>query len=386
MLNAKQIESFIQFPQPLLTAYLNTRGSEPSRHPPVPESLVWLKQESKLIGRALSAPERDLFQQQVERIMDFLDKRPPREEAIVIFAGAKAWQLVPLHVPVANELRWGRPAVSQLLWLVDEHRSYFVVVVDHKGAHFFRYQLCELLRTGEKAFDVDISAWKKKDIGHIAGQETQKTRGSQREVFQRRIDAQYAHLCAETAKRAAALFKEYNCAAIILIGEDRLSQSIEAVIPREIVPQVSTIQEDLAGLTDCELEKRLKPIVEELEHNQQAAIVSEFLESNQGTVTGIEKSLFQLQQGSVRKLLLTRELDADLQQCLKCGWVERTADPQCSACGGEKLTVTLREVLPDLVKLHKAGLEIVSGEAASLFRKSGGMGGWLRGSMLAVAR
>jgi hypothetical protein len=386
MLSAKQVESFIQFPQPLLTAYLNTRQAEPSRHPLVPESFVWLKKEAKRVGHGLSPAEQDLLEQQLERIKEFLDNRRPKERGLVIFAGAKTWALVPLQVAVDNELRWGSPAVSQLLWLVEEHKPYCVVVVDHKGACFFQYQLRELLKIAENKFDIDISEWKKKDIGHIAGQEIQKTRGSQRDVFEHRMDAQYAHSCTETAIQALALSKEHNCTAIVLIGEDRLSRPIEAAMPRDVRQHVISVPEDFAGLTDPELEKRLEPIIEEWERKYQAAIVGEFLDSDRGTVAGIEESLFQLQNGSVRKLLLTRDLDVDLRQCLKCGWTERTADPLCSACGGERRTVTLREVLPGLAKLYKADIQIVSGEAANTMSKGVAMAAWLRGTKLVAAR
>jgi release factor family 10 len=386
MLSARQVESFIQLPEPLLTAYLNTRQADPSRHPPVPESFVWLKKEAKLVGHGLSRAEQGLLEHQLARIREFLDKRSPKERGLVLFAGAETWELVPLQVAVDDEIHWGKPAVSQLLWLVDEHKPSCVVVVDHKGASFFQYQLRELLKIAEKKFEIDISGWKKKDIGHIAGQEIQKTRGSQRNAFDHRMDAQYAHSCKETANQAIALSKEHNCTAIILIGEDRLSRLIKAAIPQDVRQHVITTQEDFAGLTDNELEKRLEPIIEEWERTHQAAIVSEFLDSDRGTVTGIEEVLFQLQKGGARKLLLTHDFNVDVRQCLKCGWTERTGDPLCSACGGEKRTVTLREVLPALAKLHKADIQIVSGDAANIMRKRGGMGAWLRGARLGVAR
>jgi hypothetical protein len=386
MLSAKQVESFMQLPPPLLTAYLNTRQAEASHHPVVPESLVWLKKEGKWAGRGLSPADQFLLEQQLERIREFLDNRRPKERALVIFAGAKTWELVPLQVAVDNELHWGQPAISQLLWRIDEHKPYCVVVVDHKGANFFQYQLRELFKTAEKKFDIDVAQWKKKDIGHIAGQEIQKSRGSQRDVFQHRMDAQYAHLCKETADQAITLFKEHNCAAIMLLGEARLSQLIEAEIPENLRQHVISRQEDFAGLTDRELEKRLEPIVEEWEGNYQSALIGEFLGSERGTVTGIDESLYQLQKGSVRKLLIARDLDVALRQCLKCGWTDRTSDPACSACGGERCTVTLREVLPGLAKLHKAEVQIVSGEPANLFKKSDAMGAWLRAVKLAAVR
>jgi peptide subunit release factor 1 (eRF1) len=200
------------------------------------------------------------------------------------------------------------------------------------------------------------------------------------------MDAQYAHACTAAANQAMALSKEHNCATTILIGEDRLTRLIEAAMPRDVRPHVVSIKEDFAGLTDRELGMRLEPLIEEWERKHQAAIVSEFLDSERGTVTGIDESLFQLQNGSVRTLLLPRDLDVDLRQCLKCGWTERSADPLCSACGGEKRAVTLREILPELAKTQRADIQIVSGEASNTLKKGGAMGAWLRGAKLVATR
>jgi hypothetical protein len=106
------------------------------------------------------------------------------------------------------------------------------------------------------------------------------------------MDAQYAHSCTETANQVISLSKEHSCTAIILIGEARLSRSIEAAMPRDVRQHVISIQEDFTGLTGRELEKRLEPIIEEWERKHQAAVVSEFLDGDRGTVTGIEESLF----------------------------------------------------------------------------------------------
>jgi hypothetical protein len=386
MLTANRAESYVQLPHPLLSVYLNTRQAESSRHPLIPESFIWLKKEAKWAAHGLAPAEQALLQQQLERILEFLDNRPPNERSLVIFAGPKTWEVLPLQVSVENELHWGKPAIAQLLWLAEEHKPYCVTVLDHKGAAFFQYQLRELLKIGEKKFDVDISEWKKKDLGHFSGEEVRKTRGSQRDVFEHRMDSQYEHLCTETANQTMALSKEHKCAAILVIGEDRLSRPIKDAVPQEMRPKMILIEEDFAWMTERELEQRLEPIIEDWERKQQAELVNEFLASERGTVSGIEETLSQLQRGSIRTVLLPRDLEVDLKQCLKCGWTERSADPVCSACGGERRTVTLREILPGLAKTHKAEIQVVSGETSEALKKGGTMGAWLRGAKLALAR
>src|SRR2546430_15546567 len=97
---------------------------------PVPASITWLKEAAKSLEPSLAAAEQVLSREQLNRIEEFLRDRHPHEKSVAVFAGRNAWQFVPLQVAVNNDLRWGAPAVSQLLWLVDEHRPHCIVVVD----------------------------------------------------------------------------------------------------------------------------------------------------------------------------------------------------------------------------------------------------------------
>jgi hypothetical protein len=58
--------------------------------------------------------------------------------------------------------------------------------------------------------------------------------------------------------------------------------------------------------------------------------------------------------------------------------MDRSASAVCAFCGGERRTVTLREILPGLSRRHQVAVEVVAGEAARKLREAGGMGAWLR--------
>ena len=110
----------------------------------------------------------------------------------MIFAGPSAWEIVSLQRAVQNELHWGKPALTQLVWLASEHRPYGIIVVDHAGARFFHYWLGEIVEYEEMKFAVDISHWKTKELSHVvdAGQEIRLSpipaggRGNQRDDLQ----------------------------------------------------------------------------------------------------------------------------------------------------------------------------------------------------------
>ena len=378
MVSAKQVRAISQFPGPVLTVHLNTMSAEPSHHPPVSACLTWMKNKSESIARSLPTAERARFQKQLNRVGKYFADRHPHERSLVIFAGVGTWELVPLQLEVENELHWGRPDVSQLFWLIEEHRPLGIIVVDRTGVRFFRYQLHEWVQIEKKKFDIDISQWKKDELGHVTGQNVRKTRGTQRDVFEHRMEAQYARLCGQTAKRAAELCRRHNLAGIFLVGADHLVGPIDAAIPRELRELIVLIKEDLGKLSDPEVQKTLEPMIADWERRHEAARVSALLESKRSTILGIDETLAHVQKGRIRALVLGRDLDLGLHQCTKCGWMDRSADPVCAICGAARQATTLREVLPELVRTQDLKLEIVSGNAATTLKQVGGLGGWLR--------
>ena len=380
MLTMSQLEPLSQLPPPLLTAYVRTVSVEASLHGTTPGYLAWLKDESRPVAESLSPAEQELFRKQLNRVEEFLRQRQPHERSLVIFAGPAVWEIVSLQREVQNELHWGNPAVTQLLWLASEHKPFGIVAVDHAGARFFHYWLGEMIEHEEKKFAVDISQWKKEELGHVTGQGVRKTRGSQREVFRRRMEGQYARLCHETAQQAVIFCTKKDLAAVFLVGLDRLIRPIEAKFPRGFRQPIILVDQDLARVTLLELQKHLEPQIASWERTREAELVTAVVGNERGTIAGFDETLAHLQKGKIHILVLARGLDADLRQCIQCGWTDRSADPTCSVCGSKRRTVTLRDALPDLVRRHQVEIDVVSDDAAERLKKIEGMGAWLRQS------
>jgi hypothetical protein len=386
MLTISQLETLSQMASPLLTLYVHRSLVDSSLHGLTPEHQTWLKNESHVIAASLPPAQRQVFSKHLERVEEFLQQRPPHERSLVIFAGPAVWKVVSLRREVPNELHWGKPALAQLFWLVGEHKSCGIVVVDHAGARFFHYWLGELVESAEKKFAVDVSQWKKKDLGHVTGESVRKTRGSQRDVFEKRMDSQYARLCRETAQQAASFCTQKQLAAVFLAGPDRLIKPIEEKFPRGFPQPVVLFDQDLARVTPHELLKHIEPQIAGWEHKHQEELVAAVIGDKGETVGGFDETLARLQKGTMRSLVLAQGLDATLQQCLQCGWTDRSADPVCSVCGGERHTVALRDVLPELVLRHHIEIQVVSNGAADGLKEAEGMAGWLRQPRRASAR
>jgi ribosomal protein L7Ae-like RNA K-turn-binding protein len=378
-LTASFVETLTELSGPLLTVYVNTQPSDASTQRLASESLVWLKQQAKEIEKLVPEKEQKRYRKQVERVEKFLTGRVPQEKAVYILASAATWKVVPLPTQIENEMHWGAPAITQLLWMLNENKAHCVVVLDRKGARFLRYWAGEVTKIAERKFGIDVSQWKEKDLGTVTQEGVKKTRGSQRDVYEHRVDAQYRRMCRETAAQARKLCEKEKIEAIFVVGSDRLTRPIEAEFPKQSRERVVRIREDFGGLTLPELQKRLTPRIAAWERENESALVEHLLADERKTVMGVDETLTQLQKGKMRTVVLARPVHGDLHECIECGWMDRSGDPVCSVCGRERRAVELREMLPDLARRENTGIEVVSGAAAEQLGKAGGMGGWLRG-------
>jgi rubrerythrin len=378
MLTGGRIRSLSRLPQPLLTAHVNTMPAEPSHHAPDRPYLAWLSKEASSLVENLPPAERGLFGEQLHRVEEFLHNRTPAEKSIVIFAGPKTWETVPLQVEIVNELDWGKPAIAQLLWLAAEHRPYCIVVLDHGGARFFGYRLREMPLLEETKFDVDISQWKEEELGHVARPGIKMTHGTQRDVFDHRMEAQYKRLFRNAAEKAIHLQEKEHFAAVFLVGSERFTVPMAAEFPQEMEQSVRLINKDLGKFEPHELQKHLEPEIDKWEREHESILVDELVGSERGAVMGIDETLAQLQKKKIRTLVLSRDFDARLHKCKNCGWIDSSADPICPICRSDRSTVMLREILPDLAAASEADVEVVSGKAGMKLKDAGGIGAWLR--------
>jgi rubrerythrin len=377
MLSTNLLKSLSRLPSPLLTAYVRTTPDQAALQGAAPRYLHLLKEKGRSLAESLESPDRDSFSRQLERVMEFLSK-PKSHGSMVFFAGPSVWEVVPLQTEVKDELRWGRPSLAQLIWLTGEHKQYGLVAVDHKGARFFLCSMGEIVEGQEKKFNVDISGWRKKDLGKVMGEGVAKTHGTQRDDFDKRLDNQFLRLCREAAQQAAAFFPAKDLAAIFLLGPDKLTTAMEAKFPRIFRLPIVRIDQEIARLTPAALLGHLAPRVSDWEREHQKTLVHAISGNERGTIRGLDETLTQLQRGQVRTLVLAWDFDVAIHQCRECSWKGRCADRVCPVCEGQTGESTLRDLLPEILLKHTVELEIVSGEAAERLMQMGGMAGWLR--------
>jgi hypothetical protein len=374
-----------KLPSPLLTVFVNTAGNDASRHPRERVDMAWFLDAADTLRHALSHRDAKAFERQANRVRRFLEQRHPAEKALVIFAGAKAWKVIPLEAPVIHELRWGKPNIAPLLPLLNGHRRYCAVVMDHFAARYFQYEHGELISLGTKEFEIDASQWKRKEQCRVATERVQNSRGPVRDLYEHRVEAQYKRLCHQVAGEAAALCKTKELSGLFLVGPDRLIQTVREKIPPFLAASTVVVQENLGRSSPKELQCRLEPLLDDYEQEQQLSAVKLLRASDQTARTNPDEVLAQLQNGRIRTLVVARDLQLSLRRCPKCGFATRAADRTCADCGAVRQEITLGELLAQVLATDNVKIEFVNGGAARLLLRTGGLGGWLRAQRAAAA-
>jgi hypothetical protein len=304
MYEQKRLQEIAALPSPVLTVYLNTASQDPSLHPVVPACLRWFTDEGEALSRTLLPRDGKRFKEQAERFERFLSLRRPQEKAIAAFVGPDVWQVLPLHICLENQLRWGKPSVTQLFKLLSRHKPYGIVVVDHHGARFFRFHLGELIAIAERQYEIDDSQWKRTDVGRIASERTRKAHGADRGLFEHRLRAQFEHLCAETANQLLALSKKNDFAGLFLVGSHRLIDPIQKHLPPVAFGLVVSVSEDMGGSSPTEILRRLEPLVADYERKRQLAEVDHLMTADGGTIRDVDETLARLQRGTIGTVLV----------------------------------------------------------------------------------
>ena len=377
MLKPDFIESLPDLPVPVLTVYLDTNRAKSANRGLEPAYLISLGSQAKLTEEKLAPEDRKSFEEQLARAESFLRLHPPHTKGAVIFSGEHSWEFVPIEAEIEDEVHWGAPDLAQLYWLLDEHRPYGIVTVNRKRTQFFLYSLGEILELEDKEFVLEPS--KEKEMGPVARSGgVRVSRGTDHDVFEHHVNAVYARYYRQIADHIQHWSDAKSFQSIFLLGPVEMVSALQKELSETLRQKTVVVPEDLGWVSRSDLHQWLAPIVAKHEVERKAALVDALLTEDRDHIVGLDVTLAHLQHGRVRSLVVVKGLDASLKRCSECLWVDRTADAACPACGRERHTVTLREVLPELARRYHISMEVVSDEAGRKLHAMGGMGAWIR--------
>jgi peptide subunit release factor 1 (eRF1) len=243
-----------------------------------------------------------------------------------------------------------------------------------------RFRLGEAEELATEKLELDISGWREKHLVAPARPGVQRTRGSQRDVFQQRLEGQFGRLYREAADRIRRWIEKEQLCPVLVAGSGDIVERVWRELPAALRGRAALVKNDMSDLGLADLYARIEPELVRWKRAHELDLVARLVSAGNSrrAAVGIDETLQQLQEGKVRALVVAGGLGGKLFQCTACGWTDRSADRICSTCGGERRPVAIRAALPELARKFSVQVEVVSGEAGRKLREAGGLGAWLR--------
>lgn len=359
-----------------LTLYLNTGPGLP-RNTYVARFRGLLKEFNSRVQ-----PEaRRQFEAAVDRTTHLLEQLQPRGNSYLVYAGEKTVEEFSSRVPVRDEVHWGRPDVSQLLWLLEEYRPYGLVIADKEHVRFLAVRLSEFECCEEFSADIDTTAWRKRVIGSAGRGPAVQKGGADSRAFDNRYAEQIRHFWRSLHKPLAELVERYHVRRLVLAANKSLLPEFAASLPAGLAAGV-VIRTTLDAFTSpTEAVRRVFPEIETWEEEHDRKLVAELLGAasvgNRAAV-GVAPVLKHLQDGRVARLVVAKGLDRGVFDCGGCGLVTTEA-ADCPACGRAGPHKTgLATCLTRLTARIRLPVDVVKRAPAAELLRNSGLGAFLR--------
>jgi ribosomal protein L7Ae-like RNA K-turn-binding protein len=185
-----------------------------------------------------------------------------------------------------------------------------------------------------------------------------------------------------THKPLTDLVERYHVKRLVVAGNKSLLPEFVKSLPQRLNSNIISQVNMDAFTSPADAVRRIFPEIEAWERKREQGIVSELLDfagvSSKAAV-GLEPTLKYIQDGRAARLIIAKDFDREIQQCLKCEYVSANSNHSCRHCSATEVRQSaLAEALPRLVVRYGVPVEIVKGPAAVELTKSGGVGVFLR--------
>ncbi|MEO0108360.1 MAG: VLRF1 family aeRF1-type release factor [candidate division WOR-3 bacterium] len=360
-----------------LTVYLNI-GPNLSRN----TFLARFRSLAKETTRLVPPGERKAFDAILDRAANhFGQLRSTANSVLALFTERNVQEFFS-RVPVRDEMSWGAPNISQLLWLLEEYRPYGVLIVDQQKVRFLAVRLHEFEEFKEFSTDIDTSTWRRLSVGSWARGSSYQKGGSNQDSFSGKLMEHVRKFWKSLHKPLSELIERYHVRRLVVAGNKSLVPEFIATLPEKYAGSVVTSVNLDAFSSPTDAVNKIWPEIEAWEAKRSAGVMSELLNaaavSNKAAV-GIEPSLKHIQEGRAARLVVVKDYDAEIRQCAACQYVAGNSSAVCRNCSAHDIEkARLATALPKLVAKYGVPIEIIRGPAARELQESGGIGVFLR--------
>ncbi|GAA6755900.1 VLRF1 family aeRF1-type release factor [Thermus thalpophilus] len=374
---------------PVLSLYLDVNPAKPEN-----ASRAYALR-AKDAMKALKVPEA-----LAEKVLEVLKNQVLEAKTAVFFAGDDVFEVLLLQVelPLVSGVKtqfldektnrlltdgalahYGAPFLLPLVYALDEYERYGVVYVDQERWRVFEVFLGEIGEVHDAFLALDTEAWRRLSLDapgrrfNLAGI---SRGGAGQDLFAKRLEAWEERFYKALAHELEKLAEARGFTRLVLMGPEEHTKLFLGHLPKRLRERVVAELPSLPhpGASPGEVLKRLEPVLEEVERQEEVRLLERLEEAYPRVAFGPEV-LARVQEGRVEVWVLPWTLDQGVYACDGFYFAEEAK--ALSACERPEAK-PLAVVLPELAAGYATRLEFVRGEAEKRLLERGGMAALLR--------
>lgn len=359
MIADKELQSLAQFSgtAPVLSLYLDTDLADK------PKDAVKLAFR-QLIKNLPIAPASSV----VARISDYLEYQYDwLSPGLAIFVASDTlWKTVPLPIVVKGQAFLGdRPYVRPLVDVSDRFGRYGVALLDRESVRLFSV-VGGKIEARSESFGEELKH-------HRQG-------GWAAARYQRHTDNLALHNLKQAIELTAAFCQQAGCDRLVLGGRNEVLKQVQELLPSELrTAFIGEFVADMDTPPDQLLQLSQAVATKADSHAEQQLVKATVTAASRGGAgaIGLADTLYALQAGRVRQLLVAEHYQASGYVCANCGYV--AADRRtCPTCGHAEMQPVADVVNRALVEAIRAGADVNIVRQVEALDTAGGIAALLR--------
>jgi hypothetical protein len=265
-----------------LTLYLNVDNSVQGNQGANPGWRIWLKDSLRELEASVDDTRCAAWNEVRQRAEAYLDRYQPTSKSVAIFYGANLDQTFELPVNLESHVRFGKPNVTPLLWVIDEFEPYLVALVDQEKARFFTSSLGSI--GFEQGIEIDLEQY---EFAEQTTHSAMPVRGgggngavrsvAGRDNFEDMVDEHRHRFYKEVVSNLEKLTDKHSIDRIILGGSEESAHAVQNEMPDKLkacvvgilpIPMISNTQD---------IFEQALPHALEYERQQELALVDQVI-------------------------------------------------------------------------------------------------------------
>jgi peptide chain release factor subunit 1 len=358
----RELASFKGGDAPVVSLYLDVDGRK------YPRNRDYEIQLDALVRSANGGTNGSPTSEDLRRIDAFVkagvDRSKVRGLAIFSSVGSGLWRVIPLPVPVRNQITVNQcPQVRQLEALLDEYERFGVLLVDRQRTRLFVFELGQLVDRSEQLEQLP----RHEDEGDL-----------ERDHVRDHVAAHAHQHLRRSAQLAFHVHQQQALDHLVICAPDEVRSELERELHSYLRDRIAARLALPVSAREDDIRQAALAVEEHLRLDRHAALVARLRDAvgaggpewvtsgaangRQG-VAGLDKVLGALAEKRVDTLLVSEEFDAPGWECGSCGALA-TVGRSCRQCGSDMEPVDdVVDAAVDEAVLQKCRVVVIAGNA-----------------------